>query len=610
MGNNTATEFLSQKQFVEQVVESCRGDRTRFCFILGAGASVESGIPTGTQLEMRWMDCLMGEAEDFPAPKKDPAETRKRAAQLYEKGSIKHPFETLEKAWRKAKQENSAIPSEYYFDIYSLRFSTEPRAGYWYLEKVMEGCRPSVGYHTLALLLTQSDRHNLVITTNFDSLVEDALFLYTSKKPMVAGHETLADYIDPNIRRPIVAKVHRSLFYDPINSADDSLAPQWEDALLNFFASYTPVVIGYGGGDKSLMSFLAAKSTRMRHGLYWCCRNGSDPGEKVKKLVREKNGHLVSVQGFDALMLDVGMALFREEILPDATRKQFDAQSTERMGRYQNQWDKWQKDNEKTSPETVDTMQQAEAEDEKSREAQDGLNEWDYIRRANKLGDQGDYEAAIALYQKALEKKPKLATAYNNLSWTYNQAGQYEKALESAERAVALKPHMAVAYSNRAGAYAGLGQYDEALRDSTKAIELEPELSGAYINRGAAYNGLSQYDMAIADCTKAIELDPKNAAAYNNRGDAYSGLGQYDMAIADYTKAIDLAPNIAAPHRHLGNAYAAQENWEKALAELTEAIRLKEDYIGAYRDRAKVWRTLGKESLAAADEAKAASLKT
>ena len=610
MGNNTATEFLSQKQFVEQVVESCRGDRTRFCFILGAGASVESGIPTGTQLEMRWMDCLMGEAEDFPAPKKDPAETRKRAAQLYEKGSIKHPFETLEKAWRKAKQENSAIPSEYYFDIYSLRFSTEPRAGYWYLEKVMEGCRPSVGYHTLALLLTQSDRHNLVITTNFDSLVEDALFLYTSKKPMVAGHETLADYIDPNIRRPIVAKVHRSLFYDPINSADDSLAPQWEDALLNFFASYTPVVIGYGGGDKSLMSFLAAKSTRMRHGLYWCCRNGSDPGEKVKKLVREKNGHLVSVQGFDALMLDVGMALFREEILPDATRKQFNAQSEERMDRYLEQWDKWQKDNDKTSPETVDTMQQAEAEDEKSREAQDGLNEWDYIRRANKLCDQGYYEAAIALYQKALEKKPKLATAYNNLSWTYNQAGQYEKALESAERAVALKPHMAVAYSNRAGAYAGLGQYDEALRDSTMAIELEPELSGAYINRGAAYNGLSQYDMAIADCTKAIELDPKNAAAYNNRGDAYSGLGQYDMAIADYTKAIDLAPNIAAPHRHLGNAYAAQENWEKALAELTEAIRLKEDYIGAYRDRAKVWRALGKEALAAADEAKAAALKT
>lgn len=644
MGNNTATEFLSQKQFVEQVVESCRGDRTRFCFILGAGASVESGIPTGTQLEMRWMDCLMGEAEDFPAPKKDPAETRKRAAQLYEKGSIKHPFETLEKAWRKAKQENGAIPSEYYFDIYSLRFSTEPRAGYWYLEKVMEGCRPSVGYHTLALLLTQSDRHNLVITTNFDSLVEDALFLYTSKKPMVAGHETLADYIDPNIRRPIVAKVHRSLFYDPINSADDSLAPQWEDALLNFFASYTPVVIGYGGGDKSLMSFLAAKSTRMRHGLYWCCRNGSDPGEKVKKLVREKNGHLVSVQGFDALMLDVGMALFREEILPDATRKQFNAQSEERMGRYLEQWDKWQKDNDATSPETVDTMQQAEAEDEKSREAQDGLNEWDYIRRANKLGDQGDYEATIALYQKALEKNPKLATAYNNLSWTYNMAGQYEKALESAEQAVALKPHMAVAYSNRACAYNGLGQYDEAVRDSTKAIELNPELPAAYNNRGDAYNSLGQYDMALADCTKAIELDPKYAAAYNNRGAAYNdlgqydkaiadctkvieldpkiaaaynnrarvynGLGQYDKAIADCTKAIELAPNIANPHRHLGNAYAAQEDWDKALAALTEAIQLKEDYIDAYLDRAKVWRALGKESLAAADEAKAAALKT
>ena len=32
----------------------------RFCFILGSGASVESGIPSGSTLEMQWMDCLMG----------------------------------------------------------------------------------------------------------------------------------------------------------------------------------------------------------------------------------------------------------------------------------------------------------------------------------------------------------------------------------------------------------------------------------------------------------------------------------------------------------------------------------------------------------------------
>ena len=65
----------------------------------------------------------------------------------------------------------------------------------------------------MAIMLTDKGRNNLVITTNFDSLVEDALFMYTSSKPLVINHELLADYAgDPNISRPIIAKVHRGIF--------------------------------------------------------------------------------------------------------------------------------------------------------------------------------------------------------------------------------------------------------------------------------------------------------------------------------------------------------------------------------------------------------------
>ena len=197
--SNPTAEYLTQNQFVDQVVDTYRGGRNRFCFILGAGASVESGIPTGTELEMRWMNCLMGVAEDYPARKKQPEETRKLAKQMLDRGELVHPFEEIERAWEKAVKTGGSIPSEYYFDIYSLRFNTEKESGYWYLEKAMDGCRagkscgagdcnpgvgcwpkepcrPSVGYHTLALMLTKNNLHNLVITTNFDSLVEDALF--------------------------------------------------------------------------------------------------------------------------------------------------------------------------------------------------------------------------------------------------------------------------------------------------------------------------------------------------------------------------------------------------------------------------------------------------
>ena len=58
----------------------------RFCFILGAGASVESGISSGNTLEMRWMDELMGReaGADGAEAERIAEETRKLAEALYE----------------------------------------------------------------------------------------------------------------------------------------------------------------------------------------------------------------------------------------------------------------------------------------------------------------------------------------------------------------------------------------------------------------------------------------------------------------------------------------------------------------------------------------------
>ncbi len=48
-------KVLSAKKFIQVFKESTE-NKQRFCFILGAGASVDSGIPTGNQLEMQWMN--------------------------------------------------------------------------------------------------------------------------------------------------------------------------------------------------------------------------------------------------------------------------------------------------------------------------------------------------------------------------------------------------------------------------------------------------------------------------------------------------------------------------------------------------------------------------
>ena len=188
------SSILSVEKFIDTYRMGCR-NHERFCFILGSGASVDSGIPMGGTLEYYWMKCMMGEGTDIDGTEPmNAADIRELAETFWQEGRLKYEFKEIEEAWEKMKAEGrKTLSSAYYFDLYKLRFHPHYKNGYRYLEKLMEGKEPSFGYHPLAKLLTDGLGNNLVITTNFDSLLEDALFLYTDKKPLAINHELLAD---------------------------------------------------------------------------------------------------------------------------------------------------------------------------------------------------------------------------------------------------------------------------------------------------------------------------------------------------------------------------------------------------------------------------------
>jgi hypothetical protein len=163
------TEFLSQ--------HSQRIDRP-FCFILGAGVSRSSGIPTGGELADLWL------------------------RELYEAEN----FEDLSlESWSTAEQ--LGIPNfemenvaRFYPQLYRRRYGDHEQAGYAFLESQMEGKEPSYGYSVLAYLLSETP-HRVVVTTNFDNLVADALSIHSSRFPLVIGHDSLAQYAAVELRR-------------------------------------------------------------------------------------------------------------------------------------------------------------------------------------------------------------------------------------------------------------------------------------------------------------------------------------------------------------------------------------------------------------------------
>ena len=543
-----ADRVLSTRQLVGAMQRGVANGQ-RFCFILGSGISAESGIPTGKTLATRWMACLMGEQPDLDGtpPYANLAEVEETAANLRAVGKLQYDFGEIKALWAEHRGKPGwEMPSEYYFDLFKIRFFPRQQDGFYYLERQMEGKEPSFGYHPLALMLAGG--HSLAITTNFDSLLEDALYLYTDSKPLVINHEVLADYISrQQLSRPIIAKVHRGLFFDPLNSPEDTsgLRGQWQGELRAAFHTYTPIVIGYGGGDHSLMDFLRQPDTRMPRGLYWCYREASGlPKNPIRQMVEDKGGHFVSTAGFDALMLAIGNALYPDKILAHKTAEHLQARTDLRIRRYEKTLE-----NAKETAHTqsgaenadfqaqVQALDQREQEGEARRESQGQLTPWDHFRRGNRHYHAGEYEDAVAEYTQAIALDSNIAAAYYNRGVAYIKLGKYAEAVGDLTQAIALDPQDAVAYNNRGIAYRNLGKYAEAIADYTQAIALDPKYAVSYNNRGVAHNYLKQYPAAVEDFTKAIELAPTTAAYYINRAEAYRALGLKNKAKADEKRA-------------------------------------------------------------------------
>jgi hypothetical protein len=266
-----------------------------FCWVLGSGASFQSGIPTGDTLAMQWLKELH-ELEDFHNL---PLEKWATAAKL---GISGFDFKRF---------------ANFYPFIYQRRFRDFKEQGYAFLEDVMAGAEPSYGYSVLAQIMAKH-QHKVAVTTNFDNLIADAIAIYTNAFPLVCGHESLTGFIRPNLKRPVIAKIHRDLLLNPKSEPEEieKLPAEWEEALKVILENNTPIVVGYGGNDGSLMGYLK-NIPPIKGGIFWCYRTGNEPDKKIHEIVKRHSGRLVPVLGFDELMLQLAEKLQLPSAIPE-----------------------------------------------------------------------------------------------------------------------------------------------------------------------------------------------------------------------------------------------------------------------------------------------------
>jgi tetratricopeptide (TPR) repeat protein len=199
----------------------------------------------------------------------------------------------------------------------------------------------------------------------------------------------------------------------------------------------------------------------------------------------------------------------------------------------------------------------------------------DYAQ-AQTVESAGNYDEAIKLYGKVIDREPSFWQASYKRGEAYAIQENYKSAVEDYNHVIDLQPDYALAYVARAVAYEQLNDHTHAIADSNKAIELKATDDYVYFNRGMAYLGIKEYDKAITDFTYWINLNPKTyPVAYFYRSRAYFAVSNLTGTLSDLDIFIELQPQSASVLVDRAFIHRLMGNYDKAISDYTKAIELK-----------------------------------
>jgi tetratricopeptide (TPR) repeat protein len=200
---------------------------------------------------------------------------------------------------------------------------------------------------------------------------------------------------------------------------------------------------------------------------------------------------------------------------------------------------------------------------------------------SNTYLSQGEWDKAIAEYEKVLKLDPEDTLAHFGLAQAYQAQDKMEQAIAEYEKAITASPDSVWLRLHLGEIYETQGQTEKALAQYQQIIEVESDNPEAYTRLGELYRKHSELyttksgllDEAIALLQEVSSRDPKAIWSHLELGHLYREQGKLDEAIAEYQKAIELRPGSAEAYIQLGDLYRAQGRMGEAIALYQAAAR-------------------------------------
>ena len=517
---------------------------SRYVFFLGAGCSISSGIPSAAGLVKQWLPKLK-----------------------YLKDGKENGWEAWASKQFPGYSNNN--PAAHYGPVMEYLFLL-PDARQQEIERLTASKYPGFGYGTLAQLMSHKDyghRCHAVLTTNFDDLVADALYLYSHKKPLVVAHESLSRFVRPTRFSPLIVKLHGDAHLAPKNTTGETSTfdVSLQQVLKNLLNDAGVIFCGYGGNDKSILDALKElPPDALPGGVYWV--GAKLPDNSFKSWLESRDAVWIEHLDFDELML-----YFRNEFeLEMPTGARF----SEIFAAFRATFEKLsQKATKVAETELSDDDRAFQAAVEKIRTSVKDW--WGVVLEANEF-KKSDPEKANQIYLNGLVKfpnSPELLGSY--AAFLHNIPKDYDQAESYYQRASEADPKRA----NNLGNYARFlddirKDYDQAEPYYQRALEADPEDANTLGNyAGFLQNIRKDYDQAESYYQRALEADPKHANTLGNYAGFILGIKQQDQGWEFFNRSEKLAEDLSLKLELQFYSYAHHKD-KQSRNNAFEAIKL------------------------------------
>ena len=254
-----------------------------YAILVGSGLSRSAEIPTGWEITLDLVDRL-AQAKG--------ADHGGQPAQWFQKEFNDEPgYSALLARLGKTGPERQAL----------LRAYFEPTE-----EERAEGLKAPSPAHRAIARLAASGHVRVIVTTNFDRLLELALE-DAGVRPVVVANEDAARGAVPLVHAGCyVLKVHGDYLDTRIRNTEkelDSYPKAIRDLLGRIFDDYGLIVCGWSGQWDTALRGVLQRAKARRYSTYWTSRN--ELSEEAAALVAHRDATIVSIESADDFFVDL-----------------------------------------------------------------------------------------------------------------------------------------------------------------------------------------------------------------------------------------------------------------------------------------------------------------